>query len=242
MKKLFAAILVLVLLLSSAAAADEIRFLDLPWLSSVESTLETVRGALTETIPSGYPDKVWIDGNWIVGEGWMKEELPVFILDYSCDPCCEVAGLQVNRITLWFVPEGDGGKYTDESPEGYQLVRTEYRFAEDEKNDFDGVFSLLELKMRYLYGEPAETRSGGGSGDNYSEDSETFVWAGDNMSQAALNYTSTSYRDGTTSGKLTVTYGYGDLAFYEGKAALEYDYQGDEPEEETPDVGLLNGL
>lgn len=62
------------------------------------------------------------------------------------------------------------------------------------------------------------------------------------MSQAALNYTSTSYRDGTTSGKLTVTYGYGDLAFYEGKAALEYDYQGDEPEEETPDVGLLNGL
>ena len=45
MKKLFAAILVLVLLLSSAAAADEIRFLDLPWLSSVESTRPSRRWA-----------------------------------------------------------------------------------------------------------------------------------------------------------------------------------------------------
>ena len=160
----------------------------------------------------------------------------------SLNQCCEVAGLQVNRITLWFVPEGEGGKYTDESPEGYQLVRAEYRFAEDDRNDYDSVFSLLELKMRYLYGEPAETLSGGGAGDNFSEDSKTFVWTGDNMSQAALSYTSKAYRDGTTSGKLTVTYGYGDLAFYEGKAALEYDYPEEEPEEEAPDVGLLNGL
>ena len=242
MKKLFAAILVLAVLMCSAALADEIRFLDLPWLSSVESALETVRGALTETIPSGYPDEVWIDGNWIVGEGWMKEQVPVFILEYSCDPCCEVAGLQVNSITLWFVPEGEGGKYTDESPEGYQLVRAEYRFAEDDRNDYDSVFSLLEFKMRYLYGEPAETLSGGRAGDNFSEDSMTYKWTGDNMSQAALNYTSKAYRDGTTSGKLTVTYGYGDLAFYEGKAALEYDYPEEEPEEEAPDVGLLNGL
>ena len=241
MKKLFAAILVLAVLLTSAALADEIRFLDLPWLSDVESAEKAVLEQLTDTAPKGYMDRIRIDGSWIAGDGWIGDSAPAYVLQYTCDPCCEVAGLSVNCVTLWFLPEGTGGKYNDESTDGYQLVRAEYRFTEDDRNNSDGVFSLLEFKMRYLYGEPAETLSGGGASDNYSEDSTAFVWTGGNMTQVRLEYNKKHYRDGTTTGKVYVDYGYGDLAFYEGKTALEYDYPEDKPEEE-PDVGLLNGL
>ena len=95
MKKLFAAILVLAVLLTSAALADEIRFLDLPWLSDVECAKKAVLEQLTDTVPKGYMDRIRIDGTWIVGDGWIGASAPAYVLQYSCDPCCEVAGLSV---------------------------------------------------------------------------------------------------------------------------------------------------
>ena len=65
MKKVFALIAAMLILFSSAALADEICFLGIPWLSSVESVTETMAGMMPGEAPTGQfyagydPDSAW---------------------------------------------------------------------------------------------------------------------------------------------------------------------------------------
>ena len=232
MKKIFALIAAMLILFSSAALADEICFLGIPWRSSGESVTEIMAAMMPGEAPAGQFDAGYDpDGAWFADGGREVHNVPVYMLEYN--GLYDVAGLKVDRIRLWFVPEGSGGTFSDRSTEGYGLVHAEYNFIEDGAADLKEECGQLEKKLKSIYGEPTDNLSGGAAGDNFDADYDGCRWVGDNHTTVRLYYSSTHYRGGTVNTYLTISYGYGDRQFYMNKADLT-------PAE--PDVGPVNGL
>ena len=217
MKKIFAMIAALLVLFSSAALADEICFLGIPWLSSVESVTEIMAGMMPGEAPEGQFDAGYDpDSAWFADGGREVHNVPVYMLEYS--GLYDVAGLKVDRIRLWFVPEGN--TFSERSTEGYGLVHAEYNFTEDGGTGLKEKCGQLEIKLKSIYGEPTDSLGGGAAGDNFDADYDGCKWVGDNNTMARLYYSSTHYRGGDINRYLTITFGYGDRQFYADKTDL----------------------
>ena len=231
MKKMLALTVAVLILFSSAALADEIRFLGIPWLSSVETVTEKMAEMLPGEAPEGsFDTDCYVDRTWFTG-GDGLDHVPVYMLEYN--GLYDVAGMKVDRVRLWFVPEGAGGTFSGERTEGYMLVHAEYRFLDEENTSLREECRRLAEKLKSIYGEPAASLEGGAAGDNYGADYDGCLWESGNDTLVRLYYTSTSYRNGGTDRSLTISYGYGSREFFAEKTGLA-------PGE--ADVGPVNGL
>lgn len=223
---------------TSVASADEIRFLNIEWLSNVRDVKAMVKDKLTKDLPTGEFEL----SNWTAmaykGDGYEVKDVPMYKLEYCGRYYYQVAGLNVKSVDLEFVPKGADGTYSDKDTDEYQLTLARYCFDKDNINDHEDVYAALEKKLRSLYGEPV------GNLDDSSYDIyltykiKGYVWEGDNNTIVKLHY-AYAYNSYTgTIENVYITYAYGDKPFYEDKAALTLVSEGPG----NVDVGQTDGL
>ena len=228
----------ILLSLASAASADEIRFLNIEWLSNVRDVKAMVKDKLTKDLPTGEFELSTWTARAYKGDGNEVKDVPMYKLEYCGRYYYQVAGLNVKSIDLEFVPKGADGTYSDKDTDGYQLTLARYCFDKDNINDHKDVYAALEKKLRALYGEPVASLDGSDYSAYFSQTTKGFAWEGDNNTIVKLHYSS-AYTSitGTIEG-VYITYAYGDKAFFEEKAALTLVSEG----EGNVDVGQTDGL
>ena len=230
-------LVLLLLITASSANADEIRFLDIPWLSNIQDVKAVIKSKLTKDIPDGeFEVSSWTVLNY-KGDEYAVANVPMYTLTYSGRYYYQVAGLNVQSIDLEFVPCGANGTYSDKNTDEYELTLARYSFDKDNVNSLNDVYNQLEKKMRLLYGEPVDTLDDNYISAVFTSKTKGLVWEGEDNTIAELRYSNgyTKYT-GTVEG-VFITYAYTDKTLFEDKASLILVSTGDG----NMDVGQTDG-
>lgn len=183
MKKYIAVLLVLVLV-STTALADEILFRGIPWGTSVlefEKQIGCEIGYTELRLPhwSSYSPTSSIDkGTYTIGYD---------VTAGFGDTLFQVAGYDLDFIFAYFYYGVEDGKI-NRNPEASEFYLSEYIF---DVEDIEGAYSDLKEKMTSLYGEGTEEK--GKTSEYYAT-----VWDGDNNTAVRLLVRSNYPYDGSS--------------------------------------------
>ena len=167
--------LVLVIYLSSSALADEIRFLEIPWLSDYETVMETAEklGVVWEA-PKSRNGKLIMDHIERTSSNRDMNYQCVCSVSTNNGGSLKVAGYGLSGIVLYFafVPGQDGT--IDHSLENTSFYMACYDLK---VNDYKPMVKDLMSKLSVLYGKPKviETKDGCDS-----EADDIYKWSGEN--------------------------------------------------------------